>query len=50
MAVVFYVDPEMLKDSDGADTKTITLSYTFYQQREPQQPVADGAPPARPKS
>lgn len=50
MAVVFYVDPAMLKDSDGADTDTITLSYTFYPQREPQRPVADGAPPARPKS
>lgn len=50
MAVVFYVDPAMLKDSDGADTDTITLSYTFYPQREPQRPVADSTPPARPKS
>jgi cytochrome c oxidase assembly protein subunit 11 len=50
MAVVFYVDPAMLQDSDSADTNTITLSYTFYPQREPQRPVADGAPPARPKS
>ena len=50
MAVVFYVDPEMLKDSDGAATNTITLSYTFFAQREPQRPVADGAPPARPRS
>jgi cytochrome c oxidase assembly protein subunit 11 len=50
MAVVFYVDPEMLKDSDSADTNTITLSYTFYPQREPSRPVADSsAPPARPK-
>jgi cytochrome c oxidase assembly protein subunit 11 len=49
MAVVFYVDPEILKDSDSADTDTITLSYTFYQQREPSRPVADSAPPARPK-
>jgi cytochrome c oxidase assembly protein subunit 11 len=48
MAVVFYVDPEMLKDSDSADTNTITLSYTFYQQREPSRPVADSTPPARP--
>jgi len=47
---VFYVDPAMLKDSDSADTNTITLSYTFYPQREPQRPVADGAPPARPRS
>jgi cytochrome c oxidase assembly protein subunit 11 len=50
MAVVFYVDPAMLKDSDSADTNTITLSYTFYPQREPLRPVADTAPPARPKS
>ena len=49
MAVVFYVDPAMLKDSDGPDTNTITLSYTFYPQREPSRPVADSAPPARPK-
>jgi cytochrome c oxidase assembly protein subunit 11 len=49
MAVVFYVDPAMLKDFDSADTDTITLSYTFYQQREPSRPVADSAPPARPK-
>jgi cytochrome c oxidase assembly protein subunit 11 len=49
MDVVFYVDPEILKDSDSADTDTITLSYTFYPQREPSRPVADSGPPARPK-
>jgi cytochrome c oxidase assembly protein subunit 11 len=49
LTVVFYVDPEMLKDFDSADTNTITLSYTFYPQREPSRPVADSAPPARPK-
>jgi len=42
MAVVFYVDPAMAKDIDGADVNTITLSYTFYPQREPYRPVADG--------
>ena len=36
MAVVFYVDPAMAKDSDGADVNTITLSYTFYPLRAPQ--------------
>ena len=35
MTVVFYVDPAMAKDSDNAETNTITLSYTFYRQREP---------------
>ena len=48
MAVVFYVDPQMLKDSDSADTNTITLSYTFYPQREPSRPVADTVPAGRP--
>jgi cytochrome c oxidase assembly protein subunit 11 len=44
MAVVFYVDPAMAKDPDGNAINTITLSYTFYQQREPSRPVADGTP------
>jgi cytochrome c oxidase assembly protein subunit 11 len=44
MAVVFYVDPALAKDPDGADLNTITLSYTFYQQREPYRPVADSTP------
>ena len=30
MAVVFYVDPSIAKDSDQDDLNTITLSYTFY--------------------
>jgi cytochrome c oxidase assembly protein subunit 11 len=41
MSVVFYVDPEMAKDPDMLERDTITLSYTFYPQREPQRPVAD---------
>jgi cytochrome c oxidase assembly protein subunit 11 len=48
MAVVFYVDPAMAKDPDGAEINTITLSYTFYPQREPSRPVADGTPPGQP--
>ena len=44
MAVVFYVDPELAKDSDQDDLNTITLSYTFYSVREPKAGVADGAP------
>ena len=43
MTVVFYVDPAMAKDFDNADTNTITLSYTFYRERESSRPVADGA-------
>jgi cytochrome c oxidase assembly protein subunit 11 len=43
MAVVFYVDPKLAKDSDQDSLNTITLSYTFYPAREPEQPVAAGA-------
>lgn len=50
MPVVFYIDPAMAKDADGATTNTITLSYTFYPQREPSRPVAVSAPATRPGS
>ena len=49
MAVVFYVDPSIAQDLDGADVNTITLSYTFYPQREPSRPVADVTPAGKPK-
>ena len=34
MAVVFYVDPSIVKDSDDDGLNTITLSYTFYPLRD----------------
>lgn len=37
MAVVFYVDPSFVKDSENDGVNTITLSYTFY-------PIRDVAP------
>lgn len=33
MPLVFYVDEEMLKDSDAKDAHDITLSYTFFRQK-----------------
>ncbi len=41
MAVVFYVDPKLAKDSEQDTLKDITLSYTFYAVHEPEQPVAE---------
>jgi cytochrome c oxidase assembly protein subunit 11 len=44
MAVVFYVDPKLANDSEQDGTRMITLSYTFYPVKEPEQPVAVSAP------
>jgi cytochrome c oxidase assembly protein subunit 11 len=43
MAVVFYVDPKLAKDSEQDGTNMITLSYTFYPAKELEQPVAESA-------
>ena len=41
MAVVFYVDPSIVNDSDNDGLNTITQSYTFYPVRNPEpEPVA----------
>jgi cytochrome c oxidase assembly protein subunit 11 len=45
MAVVFYVDPKLGKDSEQDSLKEITLSYTFYPAREPERPVAEREKP-----
>ena len=43
MPVVFYVDPQLAKDSENDTLKTITLSYTFYPVRDPSaKPLAAG--------
>ena len=43
MAVVFYVDPQLAKDSENDTLKSITLSYTFFPVRDPvPKPVAAG--------
>jgi len=48
MAVVFYVDPSFVKDSENDGVNTITLSYTFYPVRDvAPKPVASGEPDKR---
>src|SRR5258708_22675802 len=44
MAVVVYVDPQLYADSEQDGTRMITLSYTFYTVKEPEQPVTVSAP------
>jgi cytochrome c oxidase assembly protein subunit 11 len=43
MAVVFYVDPSLARDSEQDTLNTITLSYTFYPAKTPERPVAESA-------
>jgi cytochrome c oxidase assembly protein subunit 11 len=44
MTVVFFVDPELVKDSEQDSLDTITLSYTMYPARQPGTPrVENGA-------
>jgi cytochrome c oxidase assembly protein subunit 11 len=42
MAVVFYVDAKLAKDSEQDGVNNITLSYTFYPVQESDRGVAEG--------
>jgi cytochrome c oxidase assembly protein subunit 11 len=44
MAVVFYVDPKLAEDSEQDHVDLITLSYTFYPVRVPDQAAANTLP------
>jgi len=45
MAVVFYVDPKLAENSELDGVRLITLSYTFYPVRVPDQAAAESQPP-----
>jgi len=34
LPVIYFVDPDIVKNRDTRDTHTITLSYTYYQQAD----------------
>jgi cytochrome c oxidase assembly protein subunit 11 len=45
MAVVFYVDPKLVENSELDGVRLITLSYTFYPVRVPDQASAESPAP-----
>jgi cytochrome c oxidase assembly protein subunit 11 len=47
MAVVFYVDPKLVKDAEQDNLNLITLSYTFYPVRVPDQAATESAAPEK---
>ena len=48
MPVVFFVNPDMLADRNMDDVDTITLSYTFYRDKDAEVPKATAAAAAAP--
>jgi cytochrome c oxidase assembly protein subunit 11 len=48
MAVVFFVDPDMLKDPDTREVRSITLSYTMFRAANAAPPRAEAAPAGAP--
>jgi cytochrome c oxidase assembly protein subunit 11 len=45
MGVVFFVDPDLLKDPNTREVRAITLSYTMYRAVEPSPPNAAASTP-----
>ena len=45
-AVVFYIDPRLVQDSDVKDLSSITLSYTYFPSKGGQ-PVAEAVTPSK---
>ena len=43
MPVVFFLDPALEKDKTINDIQAVTLSYTFYQVRQPARPIVSAA-------
>ena len=41
LPVTFFVSPEILKDKNTRDLDAITLSYTFFQAKNPTKPTAE---------
>ena len=50
MGVVFFVDPDLLKDPGTREVRTITLSYTMYRARGKDKPSAAAARSAAAKA
>lgn len=50
MPVSFFIDPDILKDENTKDLKTITLSYTFFMLEEESEALVNAEPVERPAS